>query len=106
MTWGYTGCTVSVDGKDQVGVEQPGSPEAAPSARRGGRIPIPRLRRPEAPAPPGLAALLKKVRSYNPKADAKELERAFRFAETHHAGQKRLSGEPFIEHPLAVASIM
>jgi GTP diphosphokinase / guanosine-3',5'-bis(diphosphate) 3'-diphosphatase len=95
-----------VDGTEQVGVEQPGSPQAPPATRRGGRIPLPRLRRPEAPAPPGLAPLLKKVRSYNPKADVKELERAFRFAETHHAGQKRLSGEDFIEHPLAVAGIL
>jgi GTP diphosphokinase / guanosine-3',5'-bis(diphosphate) 3'-diphosphatase len=94
-----------VDGSEQVGVEQPGSQEP-PAMRRGGRIPLPRLRRPEAPVPPGLAPLLKKVRSYNPKADVKELERAYRFAETHHAGQKRLSGEDFIEHPLAVASIL
>jgi GTP diphosphokinase / guanosine-3',5'-bis(diphosphate) 3'-diphosphatase len=97
---------VSVDGTDQVGVEQPGSPPAPAATRRGGRIPLPRLRRPEAPVPPELAPLLKKVRSYNPKADVKELERAYRFAATHHAGQKRLSGEDFIEHPLAVAGIL
>ena len=36
--------------------------------------------------------LLKKVRSYNPKADLKEIQRAFAFAEDSHEGQKRHVG--------------
>ncbi|MGZ4131638.1 MAG: RelA/SpoT family protein [Actinomycetota bacterium] len=49
---------------------------------------------------------MKKVRGYNPKADLRGLEAAYRIAEEAHEGQQRLSGEPFIEHPLAVAGIL
>ena len=35
--------------------------------------------------------------------DKKRIELAYRFASFIHANQKRLSGEPFIHHPLAVA---
>jgi GTP pyrophosphokinase len=69
-------------------------------------LPIPRRRRPESAPSELLGPLLKKVRGYNPKADLKELERAFGVAETAHEGQKRLSGEDFIEHPLAVAHVL
>ena len=34
------------------------------------------------------------------------LERAYQFAARAHEGQKRLSGEDYIEHPLAVVSIL
>jgi GTP diphosphokinase / guanosine-3',5'-bis(diphosphate) 3'-diphosphatase len=50
--------------------------------------------------------LLKNVRSYNPKGDLRVLEEAYRAAEEAHEGQVRKSGEPFIEHPLAVAEIL
>ena len=79
--------------------------EQLKTERRGGLLS--RLR-PGEPAPPGegLDGLIRTVKSYNPKADLKEIERAYRFAEEHHEGQVRLSGEPFIEHPLAVARIL
>ena len=32
--------------------------------------------------------------------------RAYRFAETAHQGQKRASGEPYVSHCIAVASIL
>ena len=90
--------------EQELRVEQPDS--AAPE--RGRRLPRPRLplRRGEPDVPDRLAPLLKQVRSYNPKADVKELERAFHFAETAHTGQLRRSGEEFIEHPLAVTGIL
>jgi GTP pyrophosphokinase len=50
--------------------------------------------------------LLKKVKGYNPKADLKVLEHAYEVAERAHVGQKRRSGEDFIEHPVAVATIV
>ena len=78
---------------------------AQPPARRGGRLPLPRRRRSEHP-PTGIEALQKKIRTYNPKGDLKMLEAAYRVAEEAHQGQVRLSGEPFIEHPLAVAQIL
>ncbi|MDP9328325.1 MAG: bifunctional (p)ppGpp synthetase/guanosine-3',5'-bis(diphosphate) 3'-pyrophosphohydrolase [Actinomycetota bacterium] len=51
-------------------------------------------------------ALIRNVRSYNPKADLKQLQRAYALAEASHEGQKRMSGEDFVEHPLAVANIL
>ncbi len=78
---------------------------APPPARRAGRIPLPRRRRSDR-EPTGFDALQKKVRSYNPKGDLKTLEGAYQLAAEAHDGQRRLSGEPFIEHPLAVAQIL
>jgi len=89
-----------VDTRDDVTV---GTPQ--PPARRGGRLPLPRRRRGDA-EPTGFDALQRKVRSYNPKGDLKGLEAAYQTAADAHAGQRRLSGEAFIEHPLAVAQIL
>ena len=69
-------------------------------------LPRPRLRRGDSGPPSLIDPVLKKVRSYNPKADLKEIQRAFAFAETSHEGQKRRSGEDFIEHPVAVTGIL
>jgi len=41
-----------------------------------------------------------------PQIDTAALRRAFEVAEAHHRGQVRKSGEPFITHPLAVATIL
>ena len=54
----------------------------------------------------GVDGLLRKVRAYNPKADVRQVERAFDFAAESHRGQLRKSGEPFIRHPLGVAHIL
>jgi GTP pyrophosphokinase len=89
-----------VDTRDDVTV---GTPQ--PPARRGGRLPLPRRRRGDT-EPTGFDALQRKVRTYNPKGDLKGLEAAYQTAATAHAGQRRLSGEAFIEHPLAVAQIL
>jgi GTP diphosphokinase / guanosine-3',5'-bis(diphosphate) 3'-diphosphatase len=59
----------------------------------------------EAP-PESLESLLKKVRATNPKADVRLVEAAYQLAETSHEGQQRVSGEPFIEHPLGVSHIL
>ena len=53
-----------------------------------------------------LDPLFKIVRSNHPKADLELIERAYRTAEHHHEGQKRKSGDPYITHPLAVATIL
>src|SRR5215218_4157572 len=44
--------------------------------------------------------------NYLPGADIALVERAFDFSESAHRGQFRKSGEPYITHPLAVASIL
>ncbi|MEX2275516.1 MAG: bifunctional (p)ppGpp synthetase/guanosine-3',5'-bis(diphosphate) 3'-pyrophosphohydrolase [Actinomycetota bacterium] len=64
-----------------------------------------RLRPTEAP-PVGVEPLLRVVKSYNPKADLSQIQDAYRLAEASHSGQKRASGEDFIEHPLSVAQIL
>ncbi|MEI6511854.1 MAG: bifunctional (p)ppGpp synthetase/guanosine-3',5'-bis(diphosphate) 3'-pyrophosphohydrolase [bacterium] len=56
--------------------------------------------------PEVLVELLAKVREYNPEADLPRIRRAYFFAEERHAGQARVSGDPYITHPLAVASIL
>jgi GTP diphosphokinase / guanosine-3',5'-bis(diphosphate) 3'-diphosphatase len=92
-----------VNSKEDLQLETPPSP---PPQKRSGRLPIPRLRRGDSSPPAGLPTLLKNVRSYNPKGDLRVLEEAYRAAEEAHEGQVRKSGEPFIEHPLAVAEIL
>jgi GTP pyrophosphokinase len=83
-----------VDSREQIKTE-----------RRGGILS--RLRPgPGEPELEGIEGLLRTVRGYNAKADLKEIERAFRFAELHHEGQKRLTGEDFINHPLSVTRIL
>jgi guanosine-3',5'-bis(diphosphate) 3'-pyrophosphohydrolase len=55
--------------------------------------------------PDRLDELIHKVESYNPQADFALIRSAYEFAARKHAEQKRLSGEPFVSHPLAVATI-
>ncbi len=44
--------------------------------------------------------------NYLPPPDLALVERAFQFSDSAHRGQFRKSGEPYITHPLAVASIL
>jgi GTP pyrophosphokinase len=53
-----------------------------------------------------LEPLVRAVRTNHPKADVKDIERAYVVAELRHRGQRRRSGEPYITHPLAVAQIL
>ena len=55
---------------------------------------------------PELEPLLRTLRQYHPKSDRQLVERAYVMAAHLHAGQKRRSGEPYITHPLAVATIL
>ncbi len=50
--------------------------------------------------------LVEKVLSYNPKANEALLNRAYVYAMKAHGQQKRASGDPYISHPLEVASIL
>ena len=78
--------------------------EEVRTEKRGGLLS--RLRSAEPETREGIEGLLRTVKGYNAKADLKEIERAYRFAAEHHEGQKRLSGEDFVEHPLAVARVL
>ncbi|WP_041290368.1 RelA/SpoT family protein [Kribbella flavida] len=55
---------------------------------------------------PMLEPLFRVVRATHPKADLGMIERAYRTAEKHHTGQLRKSGDAYITHPLAVATIL
>ncbi|SRR5579884_85948 len=50
--------------------------------------------------------LVEKVRRYYPQADVDLLERAYAFAQRAHGDQKRISGEPYVDHPYAAACIL
>ncbi len=56
--------------------------------------------------PPVLEPLFRAVRTNHPKADLRVLARAYEVAAECHRGQLRRSGDPFITHPLAVATIL
>ena len=50
--------------------------------------------------------ILDKVAANNQNADLELIQKAYVFAATAHAGQTRLSGEPYLSHPLAVADTL
>ncbi|MBE7160252.1 MAG: RelA/SpoT family protein [Williamsia herbipolensis] len=58
------------------------------------------------PIRPVLEPLVALHRELYPKADVALLQRAYDVAERHHDGQFRKSGDPYITHPLAVATIL
>lgn len=56
--------------------------------------------------PKALAPLMAAVATNHPKADINIVLRAYRVAERAHQGQTRKSGDPYITHPVAVATIL
>src|SRR5919199_5627799 len=50
--------------------------------------------------------LFDEVAKYLPAPDVESICRAYAFAAEAHAAQKRESGEPYINHPLAVAETL
>jgi GTP diphosphokinase / guanosine-3',5'-bis(diphosphate) 3'-diphosphatase len=55
---------------------------------------------------PELDPLLKTLRTNHPKANTRLVTRAYEVAERCHRGQMRRSGDPYISHPIAVATIV
>jgi len=54
----------------------------------------------------GIEILLTKLRSYLAQAQVDEVYQAYKFGAQAHEGQRRVSGEPYISHPVAVAAIL
>src|SRR5579864_1243515 len=50
--------------------------------------------------------IVHKVQAYRPGNDLVLLRRAYEFSAAQHQAQKRVSGEPFVSHPLAVANLL
>jgi guanosine-3',5'-bis(diphosphate) 3'-pyrophosphohydrolase len=50
--------------------------------------------------------ILDKVAEYSPEADLTLIERAYIYSARVHEGQVRLSGEPYLSHPLEVSGIL
>ena len=63
-------------------------------------------RRQGPPAPDFLGPLLAAYRERHPKGDASLIVKAYETAEKAHDGQFRRSGEAFISHPVAVATVL
>ena len=51
-------------------------------------------------------SLIERVRAYDPRADLSLIFRALDFAVAAHAGQIRDNGDPYITHPVEVATIL
>ncbi|MCT2995357.1 bifunctional (p)ppGpp synthetase/guanosine-3',5'-bis(diphosphate) 3'-pyrophosphohydrolase [Propionibacterium freudenreichii] len=89
--------TRAADERISTGPEQPRLRMRERLARLGGV---------KAPQSAVLDPLFSVVRATHPKADLSMVERAYRTAEHYHSGQTRISGDPYITHPLAVATIL
>jgi len=50
--------------------------------------------------------IIDKISAYNPEADLGVVSQAYVYSARVHAGQVRLSGEPYLSHPLEVAGIL
>jgi len=50
--------------------------------------------------------ILEQVTSYHPEADLELIQKAYVFSAKVHQGQTRMSGEPYLNHPLTVAKIL
>src|SRR5664279_66193 len=50
--------------------------------------------------------LLRKIRKYRPNDDLTLVKKAYEFSLKYHQGQTRASGEPYLVHPLEVASLL
>src|SRR5256712_11974217 len=53
-----------------------------------------------------LQTLFEEIPKYQPGADLDVLARAYTFSAASHRGQQRASGEPYLSHPLEVASLL
>jgi GTP diphosphokinase / guanosine-3',5'-bis(diphosphate) 3'-diphosphatase len=79
-------------------------PTSPPQATRGVKAVLKKVRTPKAPT--GIDEVVRHAKNKRPKANIKLIERAYQLADAAHAGQFRKSGDPFISHPVAVATIL
>ncbi|MBR2432126.1 MAG: bifunctional (p)ppGpp synthetase/guanosine-3',5'-bis(diphosphate) 3'-pyrophosphohydrolase, partial [Clostridia bacterium] len=53
-----------------------------------------------------LEPLIDQLKSYDKNYDIEKIKKAFEYSDQLHSGQFRLSGEPYISHPIEVAKIV
>jgi len=53
-----------------------------------------------------IETIIDRIHEYNPQAEADPVMRAYVFAAKAHKGQERISGEPYLSHPLEVSGIL
>ncbi|HEY8719294.1 bifunctional (p)ppGpp synthetase/guanosine-3',5'-bis(diphosphate) 3'-pyrophosphohydrolase [Pengzhenrongella sp.] len=91
----------------QSGVPTPPEPPAeTASAGSGVRSRLVRFGTRNSGTTPALEPLMQAIRTTYPKADLAAVEQAYTVAELAHRGQMRKSGDPYITHPVAVATIL
>ncbi|MBO3085504.1 RelA/SpoT family protein [Cellulomonas fengjieae] len=82
----------------------PSTPGDSPSSRMRSRLG--RFGARSGAAFPAIEPVLQAARTNHPKADLAVVEQAYVVAEKAHRGQLRKSGDPYITHPVAVATIL
>ncbi|MDQ1307480.1 MAG: diphosphokinase / guanosine-3,5-bis(diphosphate) 3-diphosphatase [Actinomycetota bacterium] len=87
-----------------AGADSGGQPVAATRTRRLSRFA--RITGSRNSANPMLEPVKRVLKQYHPKTEWDVLDRAFEVAAYHHRNQRRRSGEAYITHPVAVATIL
>ncbi|NDZ95208.1 RelA/SpoT family protein [Streptomyces sp. SID6673] len=87
------------------GSDAVGTPSSSASRRVRARL-ARRMTATRSPVRPVLEPLVTLHREIYPKADVALLQHAYDVADERHEGQRRKSGDPYITHPLAVATIL
>ena len=85
--------------------DSPAPPDGEPAASRV-RSRLVRFGTRNSGGSPALEPLMRAIRANFPKADFAPIEAAYAVAERAHRGQLRKSGDPYITHPVAVATIL
>jgi guanosine-3',5'-bis(diphosphate) 3'-pyrophosphohydrolase len=95
---------------EPVAEPEPPEPNAAVSATRRVRARITRRMSGQRTGTPSNRTVLEPLfgvhRKIHPKADLRLVQHAYEVAEKAHTGQVRKSGDPYITHPLSVATIL
>ncbi|MCW2620660.1 MAG: (p)ppGpp synthetase SpoT/RelA, partial [Frankiales bacterium] len=86
--------------------DEPSTGTGPPTGRRVRARQAPQTATKPGGTPPVLEPLTRTIRAAHPKADLRPILRAYEIAELAHEGQRRRSGDPYITHPLAVATIL
>jgi GTP pyrophosphokinase len=80
--------------------------DASRAEPKGVKAILARIRQPVGGVPRAIEDVIRLVRASNPRADTRGIVRSYQLAHLAHQGQRRKSGERFIEHPISVARIL